>query len=55
MGRRLDGQIEDLQAQLAAKQVTLVGPIQQTPFGKTLTAKDPDGYNITFLETIEPR
>lgn len=46
----IDEEIEDLQAELVAKQVTLVGPIQVTPFGKILIAKDPDGYNITFLK-----
>lgn len=49
----IDEKIEELQAQLLAKNVTLVGSIQQTPFGKTLTAKDPDGYTITFLEALE--
>lgn len=46
----IDEAIEDLQAQLLAKGVTLLGPVQQTPFGKILIAKDPDGYNITFLK-----
>jgi lactoylglutathione lyase len=45
----IDGEIEDLQAQLLAKNVILLGPVQVTPFGKILIAKDPDGYNITFL------
>jgi catechol 2,3-dioxygenase-like lactoylglutathione lyase family enzyme len=49
----IDGKVEELQAKLLAKDVTLVGPIQQTPFGKTIIAKDPDGYNITFLEAPE--
>lgn len=49
----IDGEIEDLQAQLVAKNVALVGPIQETPFGKILIAKDPDGYNITFLKAFE--
>ena len=46
----IDEEIEELQAQLSAKNVTLLGPIQETPFGKILIAKDPDGYNITFLK-----
>src|SRR6187402_834057 len=46
----IDGEIEDLQAQLLAKGVTLLGPVQVTPFGKIIIAKDPDGYNITFLK-----
>jgi lactoylglutathione lyase len=47
----IDGEIEDLQARLLAKNVTLLGPVQVTPFGKILIAKDPDGYNITFLQS----
>ena len=46
----IDGDIEDLQARLLAENVTLLGPIQVTPFGRILIAKDPDGYNITFLK-----
>jgi lactoylglutathione lyase len=47
----IDGEIEELQAQLLANEVTLLGPVQVTPFGKILIAKDPDGYNITFLKS----
>ncbi|EDM34628.1 hypothetical protein PBAL39_24143 [Pedobacter sp. BAL39] len=47
----IDEEIEDLQEQLLARKVTLLGPIQVTPFGKILIAKDPDGYNITFLKS----
>lgn len=47
----IDGEIEDLQTQLLANNVTLLGPVQVTPFGKILIAKDPDGYNITFLKS----
>ncbi len=46
----IDEAIEDLQAQLVARNVPLLGPIQVTPFGKTLVVSDPDGYNITFLK-----
>jgi len=46
----IDGSIEDLEAELLGKGVQLPGPIQNTPFGKAITAKDPDGYNITFLQ-----
>lgn len=46
----IDGEIEDLHAELLAKNVTLLGPVQATPFGKIIIAKDPDGYNITFLQ-----
>jgi lactoylglutathione lyase len=48
----IDGTIEDLQATLLEKDITLLGPILNTPFGKAITAKDPDGYNITFLQAI---
>ena len=47
----IDGTIEDLQEKLIEKNVQLAGPIQTTPFGKAITVKDPDGYNITFLQT----
>jgi len=46
----VDGNIEDLQEELLEKKVELLGPIQTTPFGKAITAKDPDGYSITFLQ-----
>ena len=46
----IDGNIEDLQAALLEKNVELAGPVQTTPFGKAITAKDPDGYSITFLQ-----
>src|ERR1035437_3738470 len=46
----VDEKIEDLQTQLAEKKVTILGPINVTPFGKTLMVKDPDGYVITFLQ-----
>lgn len=48
----IDGNIEDLQNQLIAREVTLIGNINNTPFGRTIMVKDPDGYVITFLETI---
>lgn len=47
----VDEEIEKLQNKLIENGVTLVGSINQTPFGKTLMLKDPDGYIITFLET----
>jgi len=46
----IDGSIEDLEAELLGKNVQLLGPILNTPFGKAITAKDPDGYAITFLQ-----
>lgn len=47
----IDEKIENLQTRLTEKGVNLLGPINDTPFGKTLMAKDPDGYIITFLQT----
>jgi len=49
----IDGKIEELQNQLIEKSVALLGTINNTPFGKTLMIKDPDGYVITFLEQIK--
>ncbi|AEA44605.1 VOC family protein [Fluviicola taffensis] len=46
----IDEKIEDLQARLTEMSVTLLGPVTATPFGKIIVAKDPDGYNITFLQ-----
>nr|WP_199157041.1 VOC family protein [Pedobacter sp. ASV2] len=46
----INGTIEDLQHQLTKNKVQLMGPVTATPFGKILIAKDPDGYNITFLQ-----
>lgn len=46
----IDKKIEDLQASLIEKGVALLGSINTTPFGQTLNLKDPDGYNIVFLE-----
>lgn len=46
----IDEEIEDLHERLSAKNVTLLGPVQPTPFGKILIARDPDGYTITFLK-----
>jgi len=46
----IDEKIEDLETRLIDKKVTLLGSINTTPFGKTLIVKDPDGYNITFLQ-----
>ncbi len=48
----IDERIEDLQTQLIANNVTTLGSIMNTPFGKALHVKDPDGYKLTFLEPI---
>lgn len=49
----IDEKMEELQKQLTEKGVTLIGTINHTPFGKTLMAKDPDGYVLTFLEPAQ--
>jgi lactoylglutathione lyase len=47
----IDEDIENLQASLKEKNVPLLGEINNTPFGRTIIAKDPDGYTITFLQS----
>ena len=46
----IDERIEELQEQLQNKNVQILGSIMQTPFGKALHVKDPDGYKLTFLQ-----
>lgn len=46
----IDGTIEELQAQFAEQQVPVLGPVKETPFGKAVMVKDPDGYVLTFLQ-----
>lgn len=46
----IDGTIEDLQADLTTKGIATLGTINNTPFGKTIIVKDPDGYVLTFLQ-----
>ncbi len=46
----IDEKIEDLQARFIEKGVLILGIIMDTPFGKALHVKDPDGYKLTFLE-----
>ncbi|MBA5791712.1 VOC family protein [Flavobacterium sp. xlx-214] len=46
----IDGSIESLREDFVQKNLTILGAINQTPFGKTLLVKDPDGYVITFME-----
>ena len=46
----IDEDISELQTRLLEQKVNLLGTINNTPFGQTLIAKDPDGYNITFLK-----
>lgn len=46
----IDENIETLKNQLIEKNVPVLGDIMNTPFGKALHVKDPDGYKLTFLE-----
>ena len=46
----IDEKIEDLQTRFIEKEVLVLGTIMDTPFGKALHVKDPDGYKLTFLE-----
>ena len=50
----VDEKIEALQSRLLEKEVTLLGTLNNTPFGKTIMVRDPDGYVITFLEQANP-
>lgn len=43
--------VDELKAQFIANGVTTAGPIIATPFGRAFHIKDPDGYQLTFLET----
>lgn len=49
----IDGRIEDFQEELLTKEIPIVGTINNTPFGKTIIIKDPDGYTLTFLQLNE--
>lgn len=46
----IDGTIEDFQTDLTVKGIAILGTINDTPFGKTIILKDPDGYTLTFLQ-----
>lgn len=46
----IDKKIEEFHNNLLEKDVAILGEINNTPFGKTIMVKDPDGYIITFLE-----
>jgi predicted enzyme related to lactoylglutathione lyase len=46
----IEGTIDALQENFDKTGVSILGGINQTPFGKTLMVKDPDGYILTFLE-----
>ena len=48
----IDEKIEDLQTSFMKSNVPILGSIMNTPFGKALHVKDPDGYKLTFLELI---
>jgi predicted enzyme related to lactoylglutathione lyase len=46
----IDEKIEDLQARFVESKVAILGTVMETPFGKALHVKDPDGYKLTFFE-----
>lgn len=46
----IDGNIEDLKADLEQKGVLILGGINPTPFGKIIMVQDPNGYVLTFME-----
>ncbi|HEX8548459.1 MAG TPA: VOC family protein [Cytophagaceae bacterium] len=46
----IDGAIEELKAEFEGKDISILGGINQTPFGKTIIVKDPDGYVLTFMQ-----
>jgi predicted enzyme related to lactoylglutathione lyase len=46
----IDEKIEDLQARFVGSKVAILGTVMETPFGKALHVKDPDGYKLTFFE-----
>lgn len=47
----IDEKIEDLQTHFEENGVDILGTVMDTPFGKALHVKDPDGYKLTFLES----
>lgn len=46
-----DEKIEDLETRFKENEVPIIGSVMQTPFGKALTVKDPNGYKLIFLGT----
>lgn len=46
----IEEDIESLKERFEEKDIQVLGTINQTPFGKTLLVKDPDGYILTFLQ-----
>lgn len=46
----INEKIENLQARFIKNGTVIIGAIIETPFGKALQVKDPDGYKLTFLE-----
>ncbi len=45
-----EGSVDDLHQHLLDAGVTILAPPFDTPFGKSLTVADPDGYAITLHE-----
>lgn len=48
----VDENVDVLKERLVQNGLTTAGPIIETPFGRAFHVKDPDGYKLTFLETI---
>ena len=43
--------VDELKETFIANGITTVGPIIETPFGRTFHVKDLDGYKLTFMQT----
>jgi len=46
------GNIEELYQGLSARQVTVIQPLREMPYGKEFYLADPDGYVIAFMEEV---
>lgn len=46
----IDEKSEDLKARFEKNNVTILGDIMETPFGKAFHVKDINGYKLTFVE-----
>lgn len=45
----IDENIEDLKIHFEEKNISILGSIMKTPFGKAFHVKDIDGYKLTFV------
>lgn len=46
----VDDAIESLRERFEESGVPMLGSVKDTPFGKSLMVRDPDGYILTFLQ-----